>query len=435
MAGLVSLLCLGCFYLDWRGQRAWYQCQHDIEAKGINLDWKGYIPPPVPDDQKFFKARKMQAWFEENPYPYDNRHNELWELSTNKYTTASITNMNRAKEYLSWSGRFKPEFDLIRTALRRPYARIGGDYSNPLKMPEPNFVDVRSVSRTFALRAKSDLLVGKPDEALCELDSLNQLRQVLHSPPSGKPVTIISTIIDISIAGLYGTTVEEGQRSHFWKAPQLESLQKQLQQINLSPRTMEAMREDIVWNYRFFQKVLIPHYRANREGFLTGWFLQNLVTIAKFDLQAMNDVDISNNTIFPDKLDNWEIRRVTFQNQCITTGNFLATSSIPPFSEMWQKTAYYQTLINEAQIGCAQERYYLAHGHYPETLDALVPDFMNKIPHDIIGGQPLHYRRISDTKFLLYSVGWNQKDDGGQKSPHDKNGTIDYTNGDWALQN
>ncbi len=66
------------------------------------------------------------------------------------------------------------------------------------------------------------------------------------------------------------------------------------------------------------------------------------------------------------------------------------------------------------QIACALERYHLAHGEYPETLDALMPQFMEKMPHDIIGGQPLHYRRTDDGKFLLYSVGWNETDDGGQ---------------------
>jgi hypothetical protein len=50
----------------------------------------------------------------------------------------------------------------------------------------------------------------------------------------------------------------------------------------------------------------------------------------------------------------------------------------------------------------------------PETLDALAPQFIEKIPHDIIGGQPLHYRRTNDAEFLLYSIGWNETDDGGQ---------------------
>ena len=48
--------------------------------------------------------------------------------------------------------------------------------------------------------------------------------------------------------------------------------------------------------------------------------------------------------------------------------------------------AYQQTRVNEALIACALERYHLANGQYPETLAALAPQFLEKIPNDLIGG-------------------------------------------------
>ena len=80
-----------------------------------------------------------------------------------------------------------------------------------------------------------------------------------------------------------------------------------------------------------------------------------------------------------------------------------------------------------AQIGCALERYHLAHGDYPDTLAALTPEFIKEVPPDIIGGQPLHYQRVDSEKFLLYSVGWNGTDDSGRAS-----GYPDITHGDWV---
>ncbi len=56
---------------------------------------------------------------------------------------------------------------------------------------------------------------------------------------------------------------------------------------------------------------------------------------------------------------------------------------------------------------------------------------MAKIPHDIIGGQPLHYRVTNDGQFVLYSVGWNEKDDGGVVVLA-KDGTVDINQGDWV---
>jgi hypothetical protein len=71
-------------------------------------------------------------------------------------------------------------------------------------------------------------------------------------------------------------------------------------------------------------------------------------------------------------------------------------------------------ILDQAVVGCAAERFRIANGQYPEKLEALVPRFINKIPTDVINGKPLGYRRSADGQFVLYSVGWNQKDDGGQ---------------------
>ena len=103
---------------------------------------------------------------------------------------------------------------------------------------------------------------------------------------------------------------------------------------------------------------------------------------------------------------------------------------MPNFVKAIQRFALNQTSANEAAIACALERYRLAHGEYPELLNALTPQFIAKLPHDSIG-QPLKYRRTGDGKFLLYSVGWNEKDDGGENALR-KDGSPDLANGDWV---
>ena len=65
----------------------------------------------------------------------------------------------------------------------------------------------------------------------------------------------------------------------------------------------------------------------------------------------------------------------------------------------------------------ALKRYQLRHGDYPADLTALVPEFVPSVPRDPVDGQPLRYRRNTDGTFLLYSVGENGKDDGGDPLP------------------
>jgi hypothetical protein len=164
----------------------------------------------------------------------------------------------------------------------------------------------------------------------------------------------------------------------------------------------------------------------------SGWVYQNMVTIAKLDDKRFDCLDFGNGTILPNKVEDQgrAVKKVLRHSLPYT---FLADIGALDITKAFQTLAYNQTLVNEAQIVCALERYHLAHGEYPETLDTLAPQFIEKIPHDIIGGQPLHYRRTDDGKFLLYSIGWNEKDEGGLDLS--SKGGINYTNGDWVWKN
>ena len=90
---------------------------------------------------------------------------------------------------------------------------------------------------------------------------------------------------------------------------------------------------------------------------------------------------------------------------------------------MARKTAFAQTSADTASVACAIERYKLGHGRLPESLEELVPACLEKLPHDVINGQPLKYKRTDDGRYAIYSVGWNEKDDGGtagfKKGEHD----------------
>jgi hypothetical protein len=114
-----------------------------------------------------------------------------------------------------------------------------------------------------------------------------------------------------------------------------------------------------------------------------------------------------------------------------TLFNILEDMLLPATGPYERSLAYVQSSADLARVAVALERYRLAHGEFPDSLDALAPQFMEKIPHDIIGGQPLHYRRTDDGQFVLYSVGWNETDDGGVVSFRES-GSVDTDKGDWV---
>jgi hypothetical protein len=65
----------------------------------------------------------------------------------------------------------------------------------------------------------------------------------------------------------------------------------------------------------------------------------------------------------------------------------------------------------------ALERYKLKHGAYPVALAALSPEFVKDPIRDPIDGKPLRYGVSADGSFVLYSIGENGVDDGGNPEP------------------
>lgn len=77
-----------------------------------------------------------------------------------------------------------------------------------------------------------------------------------------------------------------------------------------------------------------------------------------------------------------------------------------------------ESYLRMARLVCRLEEYRIDHGRYPEKLEELsdLPPHLNQ---EVFAEQPLHYQRKGDS-YLLYSVGWNQKDDGGTRSDDQK---------------
>jgi hypothetical protein len=440
LGGLVLLVSIFYAEEDWRGWHAWQKCEREFAAKGMDLNWNNYIPPPVPDEQNVFAAPKMQEWFVRPDSRHPRPTNELTGLSTNRLTTTTISNETVAANYLKWSDQFQPQFDQIREALKRPYARMDGDYSIPFQQPIPDFIAVRAVAQTLAQRAHCHLLLNQPEEALDDMTLMHDLCRLLEAAPIGKPMTLVTAMINVAVTGLYTDAVAEGLRQRAWQEAQLAELQKQFAEVNLTPFVLDALRTEpvavckdikISSYFKFFGNSHTTLFsRIELWLWPRGWTYQNMVNITTPELKPLNGFDLANDTISP-RVFNDATRNLNKFVKHNSPYKYLAAIVIPNVSKAWQTTAHNQTLANEAQIACALERYRLVNGSYPSSLDALVPRFIEKLPHDLIGGQPLVYHSTADGKFLLYSIGWNETDDGGQESPP-LGVNIDFTKGDWV---
>ena len=88
---------------------------------------------------------------------------------------------------MALTAQFEIDFDMIREALKRPYARMEGNYEQPVGMPTPDFVCIRSLAQILAQRAQCLLLLGQPERALAELTLVHDLSRLLEARPTAKP--------------------------------------------------------------------------------------------------------------------------------------------------------------------------------------------------------------------------------------------------------
>lgn len=346
--------------------------------------------------------------------------NKHWKIEATKENTflLRLNNVICATDFLSATEPSSAEFAIISDALKRPLARINCDYSDPDNVAIPNFVVIRETVQFLHNRAQCFIMSGQADKAVHELAIINDLRRLLERKPTGKP-KLIDTMINTAVVILYTSMVEDGLRMHVWGEPELIELQKQLTSMDLFPLFQETVTNQDALALFFINRsgsTRSPQVQSQQDLFYKliprGWYYQGLVYSSSFLLRfedLIRDqpyISSEKVTALNEELQNTIKSKWTYKS--------FANIWVYNFEKATQQLAKSQTRANLNLIVCALERYRLTNHHYPNSLSELSPTYLSKIPQDIIGGQPLHYKCDAGKQFTLYSVGWNEADDGGK---------------------
>ena len=152
------------------------------------------------------------------------------------------------------------------------------------------------------------------------------------------------------------------------------------------------------------------HLRLMHEYVIPGW---NVATKRIYpDVLNRNDKEFMNSLMKIPKL-----------------FRFISSVLIPMPKQFRFRAAYCQNKVHQTIIVCGLERYRIAKGTYPETLDQLVPTYLETMPNDVCSGNPMIYQRTAKDRFKLYSVGWNEVDDQGVSDPK-----VPMNGKDWVWQ-
>src|SRR5262249_6468434 len=93
-------------------------------------------------------------------------------------------------------------------------------------------------------------------------------------------------------------------------------------------------------------------------------------------------------------------------------GSRLTRLLTPAFTKIHDASLRIRASLRCAAVGLAVERYRLAHGRWPATLEEIPKDILPAIPLDAFDGKPLKYAKRDDG-VTVYSIGLDERDDGG----------------------
>ena len=369
-----------------------------------------------------------------------------------------------AEDVLLALSKYDSTIEELRRARQLPYSRfpIGYADADPAAILLPHLAMFKSCAITLQLRALAELQAGQAEKALDDVELMLHLTAAIRNEP-----IFISHLVRIAMLRIILQPVWEGLGDHRWTDAQLALLETELGKLDFLADYQFAMRSE-----RTFDVGILDYLRGTRNldclsventtdsrfrdslmGLAHvgpgGWFEQNKVACCgmNFDL-LVSIVNLETRVVSPAA----EVRATNACNKIrLTPCNWSVGLLLPGLTRCSERFAHAQTAADLARIACALERYRLAHGDFPETLNALVPQLMGKIPHDLISGQPLKYRRTDDPpspgsgaasgSFILYSVGWNGTDDGGKvrlpegreaSGPFRGESGLNITDGDWV---
>lgn len=356
-----------------------------------------------------------------------------------------------ADDILISLSRYDKTIEELRRAASLPYSRFPLIYDdpNPMSILLPHLAPLKTVVRTLQLRAIAELGAGKEDEALDDVELMLRVLNANHDEPLA-----IAPLVQISELHLILQPIWEGLVAHQWKESHLAKLEAELSKLDFLSDSTHSMRGE-----RAFAITGIDYWEQHRQemgGLMEtkdytsalsfedvcndafgqiwprGWFDQNKLSIARtYGDLLLPVIEPQNHRVFLAR--QRELSRVLDTPFPHPVYDWFSRVFIPALQGFSRKAARAESLVDLARVAIALERYHLAHGNFPQTLDALAPQFLAKVPHDLITGEPLKYSIAPDGNYSLYSVGWNERDDGGKivlgkgKAP-----SIDIVQGDWV---
>ncbi len=230
---------------------------------------------------------------------------------------------------------------------------------------------------------------------------------------SESSATLVPLLVELAMLKIASDTIWAALQLDGWDEESLSRLEAECRRIELAANLPQTVIKMIAFDEAVFRAELTQNAGDPIEAFFVENFvLHHLVTshamfanpvlwdeeqkkvLTGFDLQAAIRL---------------QDRAMELRERPEIIRMFTAVT-VPNIGRLGESILEVQQLYQMAVIACSLKRYDLKSGAYPESLDLLNDVVLTDLYRE---GLPLLYRRDEEDGFVLYSVGMDGSDDGG----------------------
>jgi len=449
-----------------------FQPENEVEAykkllrdKGEKLEISEVLPPPVAPESNSLDAvedafrlsgsssgkipnamqmvapgKAMAAWMQPDVRGYDGSGNNMTN-SWNDFAADILVD--------------RPAIELLHQVLERPELDFQLDYKKGAELLLPHLAPLKRSAQKLEAAAVLDLHDG--DTGAAATNILTMLGLVQRNASEGLLISHLVRIAMTSIA--VAPTWEFLQATNVTDA-QLADVQQGWKQMDFLSDATNAFVMERAWGLAEIEKIRATHYEFGKvfgaassmsssggsssawtwppdweaitesprdaigeAMWRSSWSYSDELRMLKSDsiiLEALRTMQTNQSQFYKADYDAMTAR---LSSLGITNAGeaFFRALKIPDFSDEFggslgsvvRKMIQIETARRVVVTAIALKRFQLKHGKLPGTLDELSPEFLGAVPIDPYDGKPLRYHPNADGTYLLYSIGEDGKDDGG----------------------
>ena len=381
------------------------------------------VPPPLPADANAASLYREAIWLSRTAFRIDEEYMRLFGDNPLPVASEEVTEVLK---------RQAPLIDLIRRGTEREECRFNRDSSRPShSMLVQETVEMRELARLLLLSARRQAVDGNPVEAIADVARLIRMGDHWARDPLG-----ISSHVGMVNDGLALTTLAEvlPKVTHADQLNAIDPLRLSQASEKLSAAKSALLFDEamgltnaadiadkrIGWS-KFYDQTLTGS-SGSETLFGLLWvdpFYRNFVLrgdIDDFRRRCRGDIFLMSALFHWDHRDPDARRRDLAASSKLEGAGLYSQLFMPAFSKLngagWRSEAR----RNIAGVLLAATRYRLATGALPDSLEALVPEYLPYAPVDVFAQDNALLKLVStDSEWTVYSIGDNGRDDGGPR--------------------